>query len=103
LTMLRTHRLYRALRAPGGTADSVNFGTARNYFYGVNAEAFRGAGGWSYPEIHQFRGDSTGTTRPFMRMTPQAVENVHAWVGQCMRDRLKEISGALRMRGVRVQ
>lgn len=101
LTMVRTRRLYDSLTAPGGSADSIQFGDARNYYYGVNAEAFR-QHGHSYPEIHQFRGDSTGTVRPFMWFTQPTVDRVNSWIGQNIRARLREIHGALRMRGARV-
>lgn len=92
LTMVQSQRLYDAATLPR-SPDNIAYGDARNFYYGVNAENFRGFGGWSYPEIHQFRGDSTGTTRPFMYITEEARAALNSWFGRVMRFRLFQLYG----------
>ena len=86
LTLVRTGRLYDALTNPGGTPDTISFGDAQNYYYGINAEAFRDAGGWSYPEIHNHLGDRRGNVRPFMHFHPVVREKVNQWLWLGIKD-----------------
>lgn len=99
LTLVRTGRMYRSVAAPGGSGDTIAFGDARNYIYGLNAESFRSeSGGWSYPEIHNHLGDSRGTVRRFMYVNPTTAAAVKAWMGNGFRERLMEINGHMRNR-----
>lgn len=71
--------------------ENISFGTAENFYYGVNAEAFRDFGGWSYPEIHQFIGDRRGVVRRFLFWTVQGREKALAWFGEVVRKKEREV------------
>lgn len=99
LTLVMTHRLYNAATMPGAV-DNIAYGDARNFFYGINTENFREPGGWSYPEIHQWRGDARGVTRPFMLITDWGRRALDSWFGRAMRNKLSQLYGS-RYRGRR--
>lgn len=96
LTMVKRRRLYDSLSAPGGTADTVSYGDAKNFYYGLNVENFDRRGGWSYPEMHDFVGDRRGVTRPFFYLRQDARNSLNTWFGLGMRDRMKQIQMRLR-------
>ena len=98
--LVRTGRMMRAA-TEAGSADNIAYGDARNYYYGVNAEAFRGHGGWSYPEIHQ-RG--TGIARrSFVFLRDQAIGKLKALFGQAILDEHQAQARNSRLKSMRVR
>jgi hypothetical protein len=96
LTMVRTRRLYDSIAKPAGTGDTVSYGDAKNYYYGLNTAGFAHHDGASYPEIHNHIGDRRGVTRPFMYIMPQTARRLNQFFGMGFRQRLDEIHSRLR-------
>lgn len=101
-TLHMTERLTQAFTIPG-SADNISFGDAQNFYYGVNAENFRGFGGWSYPEIHNSIGDRRGVVRKFVYFLPATVRRLRVWFRSSFENEMRAMALRTQQRGLKVK